>query len=225
MARGWTVPRYSRLVGHVPNMSSSRKKKNTWLSASEGENGLRDLPWAAGSKLFSARGVNITVQWADCKIAPCGKTKETHIESTSTKTALNTRRPLGFLGTAKKVLLNLNTNSEEAAVQSTSNVFRHGILRCKTEYTDFERFLGMQAANGVDIGRLLHGKTLWGGNNWSSPLTCGKKNLCRRCLTTNQKWLCLLMSPPSCFKKKSTLIIFLRVLMASWSSLLSPWTS
>ena len=59
-------------------------------------------------------------------------------------------------------MLNLNAQSEQAVFQSTSRVFRTAYYVAKNNkpYTDFASLIDLQEGNSLDMGRVLHSKTV-----------------------------------------------------------------
>ena len=84
--------------------------------------------------------------------------------SVSTETKKRTKMlAINILKTAKKdVLLNSNAQSEQTAFQSTARVFRTAYYVAKNTkpFTDFEKLINLQQTNSIDMGRVLHSKTV-----------------------------------------------------------------
>ena len=77
--------------------------------------------------------------------------------------SLGHKEAINILETAKKdVLLNLNAQSELAVFQSTARVFRTAYYVAKNNkpFTDFESLIDLQEGNSLDMGRVLHSKTV-----------------------------------------------------------------
>ena len=73
------------------------------------------------------------------------------------------KEDINILETANKdVLLNLNAQSEQAVFQSTARVFRTAYYVAKNNkpFTDFESLIDLQEGNSLDMGRVLHSKTV-----------------------------------------------------------------
>ena len=114
------------------------------------------------------RGVNIFTQWADGNVTFYGSTRTVqfallrkkiceHRNSKAHQDAIN------ILETVKKdVLLNFNAQSEQTAFQSTVRVFRTAYYVAKNSkpFTDFEKLINLQQAYSLDMGRVLHSKTV-----------------------------------------------------------------
>ena len=68
-----------------------------------------------------------------------------------------------ILETAQKdMLLSLNAQSEQSAFESTARVYRttyYVAKNCKP-FTDFEKLIRLQQANSLDMGLVLHSKTV-----------------------------------------------------------------
>ena len=68
-----------------------------------------------------------------------------------------------ILETAKKdVLLNLNAQSGQTVFQSIARVFRtaYYVANNSKPFADFEKLIGLQQASSVNMGRVLHNKTV-----------------------------------------------------------------
>ena len=78
----------------------------------------------------ASRGVNISTQWADGNVTSYGSTRTVQLSSLRKKirehrNSKASQEAINILETAKKdVLLNLNTQSEQTAFQSTARVFK-----------------------------------------------------------------------------------------------------
>ena len=59
-------------------------------------------------------------------------------------------------------MLNLNARSEQAVFQCTARVFRTACYVAKNNkpFTDFESLIDLQEGNSLDMGRVLHSKTI-----------------------------------------------------------------
>ena len=70
---------------------------------------------------------------------------------------------INILETAKKdVLLNLNAQSEQTAFRSTARGFRtaYYVAKSSKPFADFKKLINLQQANSIDMGRVLHCKTV-----------------------------------------------------------------
>ena len=56
----------------------------------------------------------------------------------------------------------MNTQSEQAVFQSTARVFRTAYYVAKNNkpFTDFESLIDLQEGDSLDMGRVLHSKTV-----------------------------------------------------------------
>ena len=116
----------------------------------------------------ASRGVNISTQWADGNVTSYGSTRTIQLSSLQKKirdhrNSKAHQEAINILETAKKdVLLNLNAQSEQTAFQSTSRVFRTAYYEAKHSipFTDFEKLISLQQANSIDMGLVLHSKTV-----------------------------------------------------------------
>ena len=59
-------------------------------------------------------------------------------------------------------MLNLNAQSEQAVFQSTARVFRTAYYVAKNNkpFIDFESLTDLQEGNSLDMGRVLHSKSV-----------------------------------------------------------------
>ena len=82
--------------------------------------------------------------------------------STNTKTPKHINKLSVYLTAKKGVLINLNAQTEQTAFQSTAQVFRIGYYVSKNNKpsTDFESLIDLQQAISIDMGRVLHSKTI-----------------------------------------------------------------
>ena len=112
----------------------------------------------------ASRGVIISARLAEGNVTSCGSTREAQLsslrkKSTSTKTVKHIKKISIFL---KQKLLNLNAQSEQAVFQSTARVFRtaYYVAKNNKHFTDFESLTDLQEGNSLDLGRVLHSKTV-----------------------------------------------------------------
>ena len=58
--------------------------------------------------------------------------------------------------------MDINARSQEASFHSTARIFRTAYYVAKNDkpYTDFESLIDLQKANSVNMGRVLHSKTI-----------------------------------------------------------------
>lgn len=194
------------------------RRKNEWLYAHNGKLGCtpcHDVKHL-GPGVQASRGVNITVQWAEGKICPNGKSREAQLSSLRKKikdhrdsSAHNDA--IKILETAKKDrLLNMNANSQESAFESTAKVFRtaYDVAKNNRPYTDFESMIDLQKANSCDLGRVLHSKTVCVDiiDHVSSQM---KKSLLNKIIETRSK-ITVMADESTTVGHKSTLIVFLK---------------
>ena len=59
-------------------------------------------------------------------------------------------------------MLNLNAQSEQAVFQSTARAFRtaYYVAKNNKSFTDFGSLIDLQEGNSLDMGRVLHSKTV-----------------------------------------------------------------
>jgi len=116
----------------------------------------------------ASRGVSILARWAEGNVTSCGSTREAQLSSLRKKihehkNSQAHEEAINILETAKKdALLNLNAQSEQAVFQSTARVFRTAYYVAKNNkpFTDFESVIDLQEGNSLDMGRVLHSKTV-----------------------------------------------------------------
>ena len=116
----------------------------------------------------ASRRVVTSARWAEGNVTFYGNTREDLLSSLrkkihEDKDSQAHKEAINILETAKKdVLLNLNAQSEQAVFQSTARVFRTAYYVAKNNkpFTDLESFIDLQEGNSLDMGRVLHSKTV-----------------------------------------------------------------
>ena len=116
----------------------------------------------------ASRGVIISARWAEGNVTSCGSTREVQLSSLRKKihkhkNSQTHKEAINIFETAKKdALLNSNAQNEQAVFQSTARVFRTAYYVAKNNkpFIDFESLTDLQEGNSLDMGRVLHSKTV-----------------------------------------------------------------
>ncbi|QQP53599.1 Uncharacterized protein FKW44_006129, partial [Caligus rogercresseyi] len=180
------------------------RTKNEWLYAQNGMLGCISCRDVKGLGVSASRGVNIVSNWAEGNIAPCGHSR-THRESAAHNEAVK------ILKTAQKeILLNMNATSQESAFEATAKVFRTAYFVAKHDkpFTDFEKLIDLQEANSLNLGRILHSKTVC-VDIIDHVSTQMKHQIVRRIIENKSK-ITVLADESTSVGHKSTLIVFLK---------------
>ena len=115
----------------------------------------------------------------------------------------------------------LNAQSEQTAFQSTARVFRTAYYAAKNSkpFTDFEKLINLQQANLIDMGHVLHSKTVAVDliEHLSSHM---KKKLLTTIIESRSK-INVLADESTPVGDKSTLIVFLRASVMAKAALLT----
>ena len=186
------------------------------MYASDGKVGCTPCHEVNNLGVRASRGVNISTQWADGNVTFYGSTRTVQLSSLRKKICEHRNSKahqdaINILETAKKdVLLNLNAQSEQSAFQSTALVFRTAYYVAKNSkpFTDFEKLINLQQANSIDMGRVLHSKTVAVDiiEHISSHM---KKKTLTKIIESRSK-INVLADESTRVGDKSTLIVFLR---------------
>jgi len=144
------------------------KRKNSWMYAINGKIGCIFCREVNNLGMRASRGVIISARWAEGNVTSCGSTRQTQLSSLRKKLHEHKdsqahKEAINILESAKKdVLLNLNAQSEQAVFQSTARVFKTAYYVAKNNkpFTDFESLIDLQEGNSLDMGRVLHSKTV-----------------------------------------------------------------
>ena len=185
------------------------------MYASDGKVGCTPCHEVNNLGVRASRGVNISTQWAHGNVTFHGSTRTVQLSSLRKKTCERRNSKahqdaINILKTAKKdVLLNLNAQSEQTAFQSTARVFRtpYYVAKSSKPFTDFEKLINLQQANSIDMGRVLHSKTVAVDiiEHISSHM---KKKILTKIIERSK--INVLANKPTRVGDKSTLIVFLR---------------
>lgn len=116
----------------------------------------------------SSRGVNIAPNWVAGKICPSGHTRDVQLSSLRKKihehkNSAAHKEVVKILETAKKdTLVNMNAKSQDFAFETTARVFRtaYYVAKYNKPFTDFESLIDLQETNSINMGRVLHSKTV-----------------------------------------------------------------
>lgn len=196
------------------------RRKNVWLYAHDGKLGCtscRDVK-NLGVNIMVSRGVNIAIQWAEGKIAPFSSSRKTQLSSLRKKihehgNSKAHNEATKILETAKMdTLINMNARRQEAIFEyeCTAKVFRTAYYVAKNDkpFTDFESLVDLQEANSVDLGRVLHSKTICADiiEHVSYQM---KRELLKMIIESKSK-ITVLADESTSQGHKSTLIVYLR---------------
>ena len=194
------------------------KQKNSWMYASDGKVGCAPYHEINNLGVKASRGVNISTQWADGNVTFYGSTRTVQLLSLRKKICEHRNSKahqdaINILETAKKDVglpLNLNAQSEQTAFQSTARVFKtaYYVAKSSKPFTDFEKLINLQQANSIDMGRVLHSKTVAVDiiEHISSHM---KKKILTKIIESRSK-INVLADESTRVGDKSTLIVFLR---------------
>ncbi|CAM2096660.1 unnamed protein product [Caretta caretta] len=110
----------------------------------------------------------------------------------------------------KETLLNLNAKSEEAAFETTARVFQTADYIAKTNrsLSDHKSLIDLQQINGIEMGRLLHSRTVCVDiiNHIATEM---KKRIVNKIINNKAK-ITVLVNESTTLTGNSTLIIFLK---------------
>uniref|UniRef100_A0A3B3C8Y0 DUF4371 domain-containing protein n=1 Tax=Oryzias melastigma TaxID=30732 RepID=A0A3B3C8Y0_ORYME len=144
------------------------EEKNEWIFAKNGMLGCQKCHSVKDLGVASSRGVNIAPNWVAGKICPSGHTRDVQLWSLRKKihehkNSAAHKEVVKILETAKKdTLVNMNTKSQDFAFETTVRVFRtaYYVAKYNKPFTDFESLIDLQETNSINMGRVLHSKTV-----------------------------------------------------------------
>uniref|UniRef100_A0A3P9KAD0 DUF4371 domain-containing protein n=1 Tax=Oryzias latipes TaxID=8090 RepID=A0A3P9KAD0_ORYLA len=144
------------------------KEKNEWIFAKNGMLGCQKCHTVKDLCVVSSRGVNIAPNWVAGKICPPGHTRDVQLSSLRKKihehkNSAAHKEVVKILETAKKdTLVNMNTKSQDFAFETTARVFgtAYYVAKYNKPFTDFESLIDRQETNAINMGRVLHSKTV-----------------------------------------------------------------
>ena len=150
------------------NTEWTTKQKNSWMYTTDGKVGCTPCCDVNNLGVRASRGVNISTQWADGNVTSYGSTRTVQLSSLRKnipehRNSKAHQEAINILEMTKKdVLLNLNAQSEQTVFQSTARVFRTAwyVAKNSKPFTDFEKLISLHQANLIDMGRVLHSKTV-----------------------------------------------------------------
>uniref|UniRef100_A0A3P8SJE1 Uncharacterized protein n=1 Tax=Amphiprion percula TaxID=161767 RepID=A0A3P8SJE1_AMPPE len=192
------------------------KDKNEWLFAKNGMLGCTLCHNVKDLGVMSSRGVNIAANWAEGKICSFGQTREIQLTSLRKKihehkNSLAHKEVDKILQTAKKdILMNINATSQEFAFETTARVFRtaYYVAKSNKPFTDFESLTDLQEANSMNLGRVLHSKTVC--VDIVDHVASQMKNEILKKFIKNKSKITILADESTTVGNKSTLIVFLK---------------
>uniref|UniRef100_A0A3Q1CW52 DUF4371 domain-containing protein n=1 Tax=Amphiprion ocellaris TaxID=80972 RepID=A0A3Q1CW52_AMPOC len=192
------------------------KDENEWLFAKNGMLGCTLCHNVKDLGVMSSRGVNIAANWAEGKICSFGQTREIQLTSLRKKihehkNSLAHKEADKILQTAKKdILMNINATSQEFAFETTARVFRTAdyVAKSNKPFTDFESLIDLQEANSMNLGRVLHSKTVC--VDIVDHVASQMKNEILKKIIKNKSKITILADESTTVGNKSTLIVFLK---------------
>uniref|UniRef100_A0A3Q1CEZ2 Uncharacterized protein n=1 Tax=Amphiprion ocellaris TaxID=80972 RepID=A0A3Q1CEZ2_AMPOC len=192
------------------------KDKNEWLFAKNGMLGCTLCHNVKDLGVMSSRGVNIAANWAEGKICLFGQTREIQLTSLRKKihehkNSLAHKEADKILQTAKKdILMNINATSQEFAFETTARVFRtaYYVAKSNKPFTDFESLIDLQEANSMNLGHVLHSKTVC--VDIVDHVASQMKNEILKKIIKNKSKITILADESTTVGNKSTLIVFLK---------------
>uniref|UniRef100_A0A3P8U5N6 DUF4371 domain-containing protein n=1 Tax=Amphiprion percula TaxID=161767 RepID=A0A3P8U5N6_AMPPE len=179
------------------------KDKNEWLFAKNGMLGCTLCHNVKDLGVMSSRGVNIAANWAEGKICSFGQRRE--IQLTSLRKKINEHK-----NSLKDILMNINATSQEFAFETTARVFRtaYYVAKSNKPFTDFESLIDLQEANSMNLGRVLHSKTVC--VDIVDHVASQMKNEILKKIIKNKSKITILADESTTVGNKSTLIVFLK---------------
>ncbi|XP_023811023.1 E3 SUMO-protein ligase KIAA1586-like [Oryzias latipes] len=192
------------------------KEKNEWIFAKNGMLGCQKCHTVKDLGVASSRGVNIAPNWVAGKICPSGHTRDVQLSSLRKKihehkNSAAHKEVVKILETAKKdTLVNMNTKSQDFAFETTARVFRtaYYVAKYNKPFTDFESLIDLQETNSINMGRVLHSKTVCVDivDHVASQM---KKEIMTKIIQNRSK-ITVLADESTNVGNKSTLIVFLK---------------
>uniref|UniRef100_A0A3P9I7V3 DUF4371 domain-containing protein n=1 Tax=Oryzias latipes TaxID=8090 RepID=A0A3P9I7V3_ORYLA len=192
------------------------KEKNEWIFAKNGMLGCQKCHTVKDLGVASSRGVNIAPNWVAGKICPSGHTRDVQLSSLRKKihehkNSAAHKEVVKILETAKKdTLVNMNTKSQDFAFETTARVFRtaYYVAKYNKPFTDFESLIDLQETNSINMGRVLHSKTVCVDivDHVASQM---KKEIMTKIIQNRSK-ITVLADESTNVGNKSTLIVFVK---------------
>uniref|UniRef100_A0A3P9LTJ1 DUF4371 domain-containing protein n=1 Tax=Oryzias latipes TaxID=8090 RepID=A0A3P9LTJ1_ORYLA len=192
------------------------KEKNEWIFAKNGMLGCQKCHTVKDLGVASSRGVNIAPNWVAGKICPSGHTRDVQLSSLRKKihehkNSAAHKEVVKILETAKKdTLVNMNTKSQDFAFETTARVFRtaYYVAKYNKPFTDFESLIDLQETNSINMGRVLHSKTVCVDivDHVASQM---KKEIMTKIIQNRSK-ITVLADKSTNDSNKSTLIVFVK---------------
>ncbi|XP_023820933.1 E3 SUMO-protein ligase KIAA1586-like isoform X1 [Oryzias latipes] len=192
------------------------KEKNEWIFAKNGMLGCQKCHTVKDLGVASSRGVNIAPNWVAGKICPSGHTRNVQLSSLRKKihehkNSAAHKEVVKILETAKKdTLVNMNTKSQDFAFETTARVFRtaYYVAKYNKPFTDFESLIDLQETNLINMGRVLHSKTVCVDivDHVASQM---KKEIMTKIIQNRSK-ITVLADESTNVGNKSTLIVFVK---------------
>ena len=141
--------------------------KNPWLFAEKGCLGCSTCRKVKSIKFSNVPGLQISIPWVRGNVTYSGtelKNQQSSLRSKIKKHKESEahKEALSILRKAEKKILEASTDKQvEFALQSTKKIFRtaYYIAKKHKPFSDFSDIVDLQAANSVDMGRVLHSRT------------------------------------------------------------------
>uniref|UniRef100_A0A8C7YBF1 E3 SUMO-protein ligase KIAA1586-like n=1 Tax=Oryzias sinensis TaxID=183150 RepID=A0A8C7YBF1_9TELE len=163
------------------------KEKNEWIFAKNGMLGCQKCHTVKDLGVASTRGVNIAPNWVAGKICPSGHTRDVQLSS-----------------------LRKKIHDQDFAFETTARVFRtaYYVAKYNKPFTDFESLIDLQETNSINMGRVLHSKTVCVDivDHVASQM---KKEIMKRIIQNRSK-ITVLADESTNVGNKSTLIVFVK---------------
>ena len=165
-----------------------------------------------GVNAMASRGVNIAIQWAEGKIAPFGSSRKTQLSSLRKK--IHEHGNSKAHNEATKILetgkMDARIRRQEAKFECTAKVFRTAYYVAKNDkpFTDFQSLVELQEANSVDLGHVLHSKTIC--IDIIEHVSSQIKWELLKMIIKNKSKITVLADESTSMGHKSTLIVYLR---------------
>uniref|UniRef100_A0A3P8SQN1 DUF4371 domain-containing protein n=1 Tax=Amphiprion percula TaxID=161767 RepID=A0A3P8SQN1_AMPPE len=184
------------------------KDKNEWLFAKNGMLGCTLCHNVKDLGVMSSRGVNIAANWAEGKICSFGQTRE--IQLTSLRKKIHEHKNSLAHKEADKIL---NLPLRQLPVFRTA----YYVAKSNKPFTDFESLIDLQEANSMNLGRVLHSKTVC--VDIVGHVASQMKNEILKKIIKNKSKITILADESTTVGNKSTLIVFLKASLVELDSL------
>uniref|UniRef100_A0A3P9JP33 DUF4371 domain-containing protein n=1 Tax=Oryzias latipes TaxID=8090 RepID=A0A3P9JP33_ORYLA len=179
------------------------KEKNEWIFAKNGMLGCQKCHTVKDLGVASSRGVNIAPNWVAGKICPSGHTRDVQLSSLRKK----------YMSTKTQQLTKKHSckhEYQESSFLPAARVFRtaYYVAKYNKPFTDFESLIDLQETNSINMGRVLHSKTVCVDivDHVASQM---KKEIMTKIIQNRSK-ITVLADESTNVGNKSTLIVFVK---------------